>query len=92
MSYSLQSHFFVHLLSLKNEIIKPLNLLKIKVTTINALQINSKRFTFNVVFICPKNTLVLLLNISRYHSNTLEISLSKSDYPQMPMLLGFNQP
>nr|DAS99068.1 MAG TPA: hypothetical protein [Caudoviricetes sp.] len=35
---------------------------------------------------------MLLLSISRYLSNTLEISLSKSDYPQMPMLLGFNQP
>ena len=92
MSYSLQSHFFVHLLILKNEIIKPLNLLKIKVTTINALQINSKRFTFDVVFIGLGNILVLLGNISEYLSNTLEISLSKSDYPQMPMLLGFNQP
>ena len=51
-----------------------------------------KKFTFDVVFICPKNTLVLLGNISEYLSNTLEISLSKFDYPQMPMLLGFNQP
>ena len=92
MSYSLQSHLNVHLLILKNEVNEPLNLLKIKVTTINALQINSKRFTFDVVFIGLGNTLVLLLSISRYQSNTLEISLSKIDYPQMPMLLGFNQP
>nr|DAY19383.1 MAG TPA: hypothetical protein [Caudoviricetes sp.] len=35
---------------------------------------------------------MLLLSISKYQSNTLEISLSKIDHPQMPMLLGFNQP
>ena len=51
-----------------------------------------KDLLLDVVFIGLGNILVLLGNISEYQSNTLEISLSKIDYPQMPMLLGFNQP
>ena len=55
-------------------------------------KLTQKDLLLNIVFIGLENTLVLLLNISGYQSNTLEISLSKTNYPQMPMLLGFNQP